>query len=178
MSTHRTVGVFRSPKRSRLIASIAVGAAIALGTTGCTFMTPQSTQVQYSAAEGVNVFADAPLAVRNAFIVANEDGTLGNFVAAIVNETDETQTLRVSIGEGDTVDLSIRVPARSVLSLGSEDAEPILIEGPEMLPGSDIPGFFESGDSAGTIVSLPILDGQLDYLADLVPSPSELDSRR
>jgi hypothetical protein len=176
MSTHRTLGASRSPKRSRLIASIAVGAAVALGTTGCTFMTPQSTQVQYSAAEGVNVFGDGPLAVRNAFIVANEDGTLGNFVAAIVNETDESQTLRVSIGEGDTVDLSIRVPARAVLSLGSDDTEPILIEGPEMLPGADIPGFFESGGNEGTLVSLPILDGELDYLTDLVPSIGGLDS--
>src|SRR5690606_25439983 len=34
MSTHRTLGVSRSTKRSRLIASIAVGAAVALGTTG------------------------------------------------------------------------------------------------------------------------------------------------
>ncbi|MET0296109.1 MAG: DNA modification methylase [Microbacterium sp.] len=157
--------------KSRLIASLTVSVAVVLGATGCTFMTPQSTEIQYSAAEGVNVHDSGPLEVRNAFIVANEDGTLGNFVAAIVNETDDPQTLRVSIGgDDDSVDLSIRVAARSVLSLGSDETEPIEIDGIEMLPGSDVPGFFESGDASGTLVSLPILDGELDYLAPLVPS--------
>jgi hypothetical protein len=155
--------------KSRLIASLGLSIAIVLGATGCAFMTPQSTQIQYSAAEGVNVYESGPLDVRNAFIVANEDGTLGNFVAAIVNDTDETHTLNVTIGEGDTVELSIRVPARSVLSLGSDDTDPIEIDGIELLPGADVPGFFESGDETGVLVSLPILDGALDYLADLVP---------
>ncbi|MET0813224.1 MAG: DNA modification methylase [Microbacterium sp.] len=156
--------------KPRLIASIAVGAAVLLGTSGCTFMTPQSTGIQYSAAEGVNVYASGPLQVRNAFIVANEDGSEGNFVAAIVNDTDERHTLTVSIGpEGDTIDLRIPVPANSVLSLGSDETDPILVEGVTMLPGADIPGFFTSGDEEGALVSLPILDGQLEYLADLVP---------
>lgn len=155
--------------KPRLIASIAVGAAVVLGTSGCTFITPQSTGIQYSAAEGVNVYDDGPLDVRNAFIVANEDGSLGNLVAAIVNDTDESQTLRIEIGsEGDTIDVQIRVPAKTTLSLGSDETEPKLLEGITMTPGSDVPGYFSSGD-AGTLVSLPILDGQLDYLAPLVP---------
>ncbi|WP_439591968.1 DNA modification methylase [Microbacterium sp.] len=156
--------------KPRLIASIVVGVAVLLGTSGCTFMTPQSTEIQYSAAEGVNVYGSGPLQVRNAFIVANEDGTKGNFIAAIVNDTDEQHTLTVEVGpDGDTVSKTIRVPANSVLSLGSDETEPVLIQGVEMRPGADIPGFFTSGDGDGALVSLPILDGQLDYLADLVP---------
>jgi len=154
----------------RLIASIAVGAAVVLGATGCTFITPQSTGVQYSAAEGVNVYDPGPLDVRNAFIVANEDGTLGNLVAAIVNETDESHTLRIEIGaEGDTIDVEIRVPANSTVSLGSDETEPKLLKGIEFQPGTDVPGYFTSGDDAGSLVSLPILDGQLEYLSQLVP---------
>lgn len=155
--------------KSRLIASLGLSVAVVLGATGCAFGTPQSTQLEYSAAEGVNVYESGPLDVRNAFIVANEDGTLGNFVAAIVNDTDDSHTLSVTIGEGDTVELSIRVPARSVISLGSEETDAIEIEGIELLPGADIPGFFASGDETGALVSLPILDGELEYLSDLVP---------
>ncbi|GAA1851920.1 DNA modification methylase [Microbacterium koreense] len=168
-STTRSLGATTTTRRSRLFATVALGAAVALGATGCTFMTPQSTTIQYSAAEGVNVYDSGPLEVRNAFIVADEEGVLGNFVAAIVNDTAEAHTLRVSIGEGETVDLAIRVPANTVLSLGSDETSPVLIDGIEMLPGSDVPGFFESGDSEGALISVPVLDGGLDYLAPLVP---------
>ncbi len=34
----------------------------------------------------------------------------------------------------------MRVPANSVVSLGTEDTEPLLIEDLDTLPGSDIPG--------------------------------------
>ncbi len=56
----------------------------------------QATTIPYSAAEGVNVRGSGPLQVRNALIVANEDGSEGNFVAAIVNQTDESHTLTSS----------------------------------------------------------------------------------
>ncbi len=155
---------------SRLIASIAIGAAVLLGTTGCSMLSTQATAIPYSAAEGVNVPASGPLEVRNAFIVANEDGSAGNLVAAIVNPTDQPQTLRLEFGESpDTVTASVRVPANSVLSLGGDEDEPLLLEGIEMLPGTDVPGFFESGDETGALVSVPILDGALPYLESLVP---------
>ena len=156
--------------KSRLIASLALGAVVALGTTGCSMISTQATSIPYSAAEGVNVYNSGPLEVRNAFIVANDDGTLGNFVAAIVNPTDTSQTLRVEFGEApDTVSVTVRVPANGVVSLGSDDTEPLPLEGTPMVPGTDIPGYFSSGDSEGSLVSVPVLDGGLDYLAPLVP---------
>jgi hypothetical protein len=157
----------------RLIASIAVGAALALGTTGCSMISPQATTIQYSAAEGVNVHNDGPLDVRNAFIVANEDGSTGNFVAAIVNQTDESHTLRIELGEGSgAIPLTVRVPAKTTISLGAEGEDPILVENLDTLPGADIPGYFQSGDAEGSLIPVPVLDGELPYLAPLVPSPA------
>ena len=129
-----------------------------------------ATKIPYSAAEGVNVWGSGPLEVRNALIVANEDGSEGNFVAAIVNQTDESHTLSIEFGEGgDVIEKTVRVPANSVVSLGTEDTEPLLIEGLDTLPGADIPGYFQSGDAEGTLVAVPVLDGGLPYLAPLVP---------
>jgi hypothetical protein len=154
----------------RLIASLAVGAAVVLGTTGCTLNSVQATSIPYSAAEGVNVWGSGPLQVRNALIVANEDGSEGNFVAAIVNQTDESHTLNIEFGEGDgAIEKTVRVPANSVVSLGTEDTEPLLIEELDTLPGSDIPAYFQSGDAEGVLVAVPVLDGGLSYLAPLVP---------
>jgi len=156
--------------KPRLIASLAIGALVVLGTTGCSMISSQATTIPYSAAEGVNVHGAGPLEVRNALIVANEDGSEGNFVAAIVNQTDESQTLSMEFGEGDgAIEARIRVPANSVVSLGTEDTEPILLEGLDTLPGADIPGYFQSGDGEGVLVSVPVLDGGLEYLAPLVP---------
>ena len=73
--------------KSRLFASLAVGAAVVLGTTGCNLVAPQATTIDYSASDGVNVPESGPLQVRNALIVADEEGTVGNFVAAIVYDT-------------------------------------------------------------------------------------------
>lgn len=155
--------------KTRLIASVVVAAAVALGTSGCAMLAPQGTTIQYSPADGMNVPASSgPLAVRNALVVANEEGTEGNFVAAIVNETDTAQVLHLEVGE-NAVKLTVRVPAEDTVSLGTEDTDPLLIEGLEARPGATVPIFFQSGDGEGARVDIPVLDGKLDYLAPLVP---------
>ncbi|MEV8135950.1 DNA modification methylase [Microbacterium aurantiacum] len=169
ISTRRRIGEGRPARSPRLIASAALGAAVVLGATGCTFLTPQSTTIQYSAAEGVNVFDSGPLEVRNAFIVADETGAVGNFVAAVVNPTDTAHTLVVELGEGSTIDLELRVPARTTISLGADGEEPLLVEGLDTPPGANIPGYFQSGDAEGMLLAVPVLDGELEYLAPLVP---------
>ena len=156
--------------KPRLIASLAIGALVVLGTTGCSMISTQATTITYSAAEGVNVHGAGPLEVRNALIVANEDGSEGNFVAAIVNQTDESHTLNIEFGEGDAaIEKTVRVPANSVVSLGTGDDEPILLKGLDTPPGADIAGYFQSGEAEGVLVTVPVLDGGLEYLAPLVP---------
>lgn len=155
----------------RLIASLAIGAALVLGTTGCSMVSPQATTINYAAAEGVNVYGSGPVQVRNAQIVANESGSEGNFVAALLNETDESQTLRIEFGESSSrVSIEVRVPANTTMSLGAEDGEePILVEDLDTQPGADIPAFFQSGDAEGELTTVPVLDGTLNYLAPLAP---------
>ena len=161
--------VISIPRQRRLIASLAVGAALVLTATGCSMVSPQATTITYAAAEGTNVYGSGPIEVRNAQIVANEDGTKGNFVAALVNQTDEEHTLVVQFGDESERVLEIDVPANSTLSLGSEDTKPKLIRELDALPGTDVPTFFQSGDAEGVLVSVPVLDGSLDYLAPLAP---------
>lgn len=156
--------------KSRLVASIALGAAILLGATGCSMISPQATTIPYSPADGVNVKDSGPLEVRNALIVADENGENGNFVAAIVNTSGDPQTLQLTFGEGGgAIEKSVRVPARGVVSLGTEDTEPLLVAGIDTLPGADLAVFFQSGDGDTVRADVPVLDGELPYLAPLVP---------
>jgi len=154
--------------KSRLVASAAISALVLLGATGCTFITPQSTKIEYAASDGVNVSdADGPLDVRNAFIVANEDGSVGNFIAAIVNPTDEKATLTITVEGIDP--MVVTVPAGGTVSLGA-DEDPLRIVDLDTMPGATIEVHFQSGDSSGVKASIPVLDGALPYYTDLVPS--------
>lgn len=153
--------------KSRVVASVALSAVILLGTTGCTFMTPQATKNEYAASDGVNVSdADGPIDVRNVFVVANEDGSVGNLIGGIVNPTDERATLTISLPGSDT--FTITVPAGDSISLGA-DAEPLRIVDLDTMPGATIEIHFQSGDSTGVKAAVPVLDGSLSYYADLVP---------
>lgn len=154
--------------KSRLIASLAVGAAIVLGTTGCSMLSTQATTIPYSPADGVNVPDAGPLKVRNALIVANEDGTVGNFVAAIVNETSDPQTLHLEANDGSIAE-TVRVPANSTVSLGGDGSRPLRLEGIDTKPGADLDMYFQSGDAGGVLATVPVLDGTLDYLTALAP---------
>ncbi|HET8927516.1 MAG TPA: DNA modification methylase [Microbacterium sp.] len=155
--------------KSRLLASVAVGAAVALGLTGCTFITPQSTEIEYSAGDGVNVVGSAPLEVRNVIVVANPEGTAGNLIAAIVNPTDQPQTLRMEVGEAQTP-ATVRVPANSVVSLGAQGEPPLELDDFSGAPGTNVEIYFQSGDVNGVSTAVPIVDGTLSYYADLAPS--------
>jgi len=152
----------------RLIASLAIGGALVLTTTGCSMISPQATTIPYSAAEGTNVHDSGPIEVRNAQIVANEDGSEGNFVAALINQTEDAHTLNVEFGDGGPT-LTVRVPANTTVSLGSEEDEPLLVKNLDAAPGTDVTTFFQSGDSEGRLASVPVLNGSLDYLAPLAP---------
>ena len=154
--------------KSRLIASLALGAVVLLGTTGCAMLSTQATTLPYSPADGVNVPDSGPLEVRNALLVTDEEGEDANFLAAIINSTDKSQTLRLEFGEDDPIEETIRVPAHTTVSLGVTD-DPLLIEGIDAKPGSDVLVYFQSGDAEGVRVTVPVLDGTLDYLAPYVP---------
>ena len=157
--------------KSRLVASAAISALVLLGATGCTFITPQSTEIQYSASDGVNIAdTEGPLEIRNAMIIATEDGSTGNLVAAIVNPTDKAATLTVEIEGLDP--LTVRVGADDSISLGA-NAEPLRIDDLDTMPGATIKVYFQSGDATGAAADVPVLDGSLSYYADLVPQDDD-----
>lgn len=150
----------------RLIAAVALGATIALGATGCTFITPQDTLDIKNISEGVDVSSTGgPVVVRNALIVATDDGSAGNLVAALINSSEDSATVTVDI---DGRQQDVRVPAGESVSLGGTD-DPLLIENLDVKPGATVEVLFRSGDDDAQPTQVPVLDGTLPYLKDLVP---------
>lgn len=176
--THRTVGAALTARRLRLLAAFVIGAAVVAGTTGCGFNANMGTSVPYSPSDGINVRDSGPLEIRNAMIIVDEEGTTGNFVAAVINETDSAETLTMEVGEGDdTLSETVEVEANSIVSFGAEDVAPLRLEGIEAMAGSTLPVYFQSGDAEGVRSNVPVLDGALDYLSTLTPTPSPSASR-
>ncbi|MER7796274.1 DNA modification methylase [Microbacterium sp. NPDC096154] len=159
---------------SRILASLALGAVVALSATGCASITPQATTIIYSASDGVNVPSaeGAAVTVRNAVVVADDEGTDGNLVAALVNTTDSSATLNLEWGSQTA---TVRVPAGEVVSLGAGSEEPLLLEGIDTPAGATLPLYFQSGDAEGVVTEVPVLDGCLEHFADLVPGGAASD---
>nr|WP_218844856.1 DNA modification methylase [Microbacterium pseudoresistens] len=153
---------------------MAISALVIVGSSGCAMISPQATTIHYSASDGVNVPGDGPVDVRNAFFVVNEDGTIGNFVAGLVNTTDQPVTLSIEV-DGLPAE-KIRLGADDVISLGGTDEEPLRFAGIDAEPGSTISVYFQSGDAEGVVTEVPVLDGTLPYYADLVPTAEPIIS--
>lgn len=152
--------------KSRLVASVALSALVLVGATGCTFITPQSTTLVYSASDGVNVHDDGPVDVRNAMIITNEDGTAGNFVAVLVNNGDSAELLSIEVD--GLAPLRVNVPAGERISFGG-NTDPLPIDGFSAVPGSTVTVYFQSGGESAFPAEIPVLDGTLEYYSDLAP---------
>ncbi|MGM1017021.1 MAG: DNA modification methylase [Actinomycetota bacterium] len=159
--------------KSRLVASIALSALVVAGATGCTFITPQASTIPYSPSDGVNIAdSEGPIEIRNAMVIATEDGSTGNLVAALVNPTLADETLTVEVAGLEP--LVVIVPANDTVSLGT-NADPLRIDGLDTIPGATVDIYFQSGAGNGSAGEVPVLDGTLPYYSDLVPQESVVE---
>jgi hypothetical protein len=153
---------------TRALASAALAGLVILGATGCQAVTSQATTIIYSPADGVSVpdAEGAPIEIRNAVVIADDEGEQGNLAAALVNRTESAGTLTLEWGDEST---TVRVPADSVVSLGTAAEDPLLLDAIDTLPGATLPIYFQSGDAEGVLTEVPVLNGCLEQFEDLVP---------
>lgn len=151
--------------KSRLVASVALSALVLVGATGCTFMTTQSTKMVYSASDGVNVADTGPVSALNVMVIANDEGTAGNFVGALVNPGTTSETMTIDVDGVSSI--RVTVPAGERVSFGA-DTDPLELEGFRGMPGSTVDITFESGGVSARS-AVPVLDGTLDAYSDLAP---------
>ncbi|GAA4191595.1 hypothetical protein GCM10022219_10620 [Microbacterium oryzae] len=162
---------------SRALASAALAGLVILGATGCQAVTSQATTISYSPSDGVSVpdAEGAPIEIRNAVVIADDEGEQGNLAAALVNRTDSSETLTLEWGDEST---TVRVPADSVVSLGTTAEDPLLLDAIDTIPGATLPIYFQSGDAEGVLAEVPVLNGCLEQFEDLVPGNGSSDCEK
>ncbi|MDN3311065.1 DNA modification methylase [Microbacterium oryzae] len=162
---------------TRALASAALAGLVILGATGCQAVTSQATTIIYSPADGVSVpdAEGAPIEIRNAVVIADDEGEQGNLAAALVNRTESAGTLTLEWGDEST---TVRVPADSVVSLGTAAEDPLLLDAIDTVPGATLPIYFQSGDAEGVLTEVPVLNGCLEQFEDLVPGNGSSDCEK
>ncbi len=155
--------------RARVAASIVLAVAIALGTSGCGFFTPQTTQKHYDASDGVSGNVGA-IDVRNAIIVSGT-GSVGNLVVTLVNSDSESHRVEIQRGSGsDQKNQWVTVAPNATKKLGSNSDDLVVFRQLDARPGSLYPVYFQYGDHTGVRLLVPVLNGGLPEYAHLVPS--------
>lgn len=154
--------------RRRATVSAGLVAALLLATTGCTFVADIATLEEYDPSDGVGATV-GDVQVRN-MLAVTEDGDRASLIFAAVNQGDETVQLNVSLTEGGEAQ-QVRVPADELVSLGT-NAEPLVLEGLDVTPGSLLPVYVQYGEESGRLLNVPVVDAALPEYAALVPTPT------
>lgn len=177
--------------RPRVLVSVAVAATIALGATGCEFMSPAHTVDIKQITDGVDV-STGKVDVRNALLIS-DDGESARFIGTLVNNDDQDDyTVSIEIGGAtQTVD----VPANTHVDLamaggaGSDDessvqegdttqgttagdAEPVVFDNADATPGSLVKVYFSYPDAEGVSANVPVLTSSQEEYQTLAPSPT------
>jgi len=130
-------------------------------------LTYQATTEHYDASDGVSANV-GDLDLRNVLVVS-DDGADGNLVMTVVNTGEDDATLGVQFGEGGGDVIEVEVEAGQTLVLGSDEDEPVLLEGIDAEVGGLLPMYFQYGDVEGVEKLVPVLDARLPEYADLAP---------
>lgn len=159
----------------RAAAAIALAAGVALGTAGCTFLTPIATLNQYNPSDGVNTSVGA-IDVRNMVGIINEDGSAINLLVTFNNTSADDITLSVQFDSGgQRTTETFTVPGSNALQLGVDDEQSILVLDPGVKAGDLLEVYVQYGDVPGKTILVPVLDGTLAEYEGLVrdkPKPT------
>lgn len=158
-----------SVSRSRRLVLSAAALGFALAASGCSYFSPVQTHEFYQSADGNNANIEQAGAlyagVRNALIVADDDGGNPAFSATVVNYSDETVTVELEgVADGTTLfATSVSVDPGESVELGRA-------EGMQQVPISEIPttpghliDLEVTAAGETTTITVPVVPNSLDH---------------
>ncbi|MCW4458529.1 hypothetical protein [Microbacterium sp. MPKO10] len=164
--------------RSRFAAIIVLAAAVALGTSGCGLLAPQATTIHYDPSDGVGGTV-GDVHVRNALIIANEDGSVGNLVVTLINNGDNAHSVEIEFDGGTTTEVMIDADDTFTFSAptsGDTEQQNITIDPLKAKIGSTTTVFFQYGTETGVSLDVPVYNGDLAEYSTLMPTPDAADA--
>jgi hypothetical protein len=158
--------------RARTASSIVLAALIAVGTSSCTFITPQATRISYFPSDGFDATV-GDVEVRNAILLTEDGSEAGaSLVVTLVNGSSDSQrvSFQHELTEGGTERETRTVTAAPGLTkYGAEDSQRIVFDSVDPTPGSLTKIYIQYGDTEGVEMDVPVLNGDQETYTDLVP---------
>jgi hypothetical protein len=158
---------------NRKFAAVAIAAAVALGTTGCTFTSPVASLKQYDPSDGVNTMV-GKIGVRNFMYLTTATGQ-GALFGTLVNQDVDAVATTVGLhahGSTSTAEIPVSVGAGEKLDLGYNGGQAIPL-GITAKAGELIELHVSVGAEKVTL-NVPVLDGTFAQYAPLVNSLGNL----
>lgn len=155
-------------RAARAAASVLLAGAIAVGTTGCVFITPTATLNYYDPSDGVGATI-GDVRVLNMLGVINEDGHAINLVSTVYNGGKITNlTIQVNTESKQTVTQPIR--SGETINFGTEEGgKEIIVLNSGVQAGALLPVYVQHGDYEGELMLVPVVEATGEY-ADLAPA--------
>ncbi|MFF1255125.1 hypothetical protein ACFVYC_21860 [Pseudarthrobacter sp. NPDC058329] len=155
--------------RRAKLALTAGALGVGLLTAGCGYITPQQTNEQYAASDGI-VTDLGPLQLRNILIVSAGKDQPGRVIGAVFNSSSQDVTLRLNGAEGSQTEVPVKANSSTLLNDTTDEAVLSTTGG---IPGSlvDIK-ISEDGTNVSNTVKVPVLDTTLPEYKEYLPAGS------
>ncbi|KQV08437.1 hypothetical protein ASC63_08365 [Leifsonia sp. Root112D2] len=156
--------------RGRIAASIVLTAAVVLGATGCTLISPQTTTEHYDASDGVSGSV-GNIDVRNAILIS-DNGTSANLLVTLVNQDTKSHRVKIqSTTGGDSTNEFVTVEPGATRVVGTSDDEAVVFSNIDAKPGTLHKVYFQYGSETGLQLLVPVLTNGLPAYSTLTPTP-------
>ncbi|MGL3200166.1 MULTISPECIES: hypothetical protein [Curtobacterium] len=169
--------------------SVAVAATIAIGATGCAFVSPVGTAEIQQVTDGTNAKTGS-IDIRNALLIS-DDGESARFIGTFVNSSDSKNvTLSIEVG-GDTETIDVPKNSRVDLAASDSGATPtpgtetngdgtqgstaaagtdVVFDQADAKPGSLVKVYFSYSGAEGVSLNVPVLTTAQEEYATLAPT--------
>ncbi|WP_277211350.1 hypothetical protein [Isoptericola croceus] len=154
----------RSARPARTTLAVAGAAAGALLLGACA---PITTQLPYAPSDGSRVdFDDADVRGLNLMVLSAAEGEQGVVLGALANQSAEDVEFILTTPGAEPV--SIPVPARDTVYLGTEGGTDVMLGTITTIPGGNLQATLSAAGATKDFY-LPVLDGTLPEYAEYLP---------
>jgi len=149
-------------------AAVTIAASMLLGTSGCTFISPVASRIEYAPADGSQVDLET-VKIRNFVYVTN--GTVSAISGSIVNPSLEPKIVRIQYTDAavnEAKEVTFTVNAGQRIDLGYNGGQALAID-----LGGKAGGIVRINVSEGSVTEemrVPVLDATFEFYKPIIDS--------
>jgi len=168
----RFTAMTRGRRGKLAMATAALGIGL-LSVTGCGYINPQQTSVQYSASDGTRTDL-GPLQLRNMMIISDGESKPGRVIGAVYNTSSNDVKLTINGASGSQTQVTVKKNSYVLLN-DSTDAAILSTSGGR--PGSLVEVTIrEDGTNANAKFKMPVLDASITDYKKYLPTAQPTSS--